>query len=299
MSEELSLAANTATNTASQEDSGFSIVQGLAQELSAGRVDLPSFPDAAARVQQAVSDPNSTSERVARVVSADAGLASRIITMANSALLHRGDDRVTDLKMAITRIGYQHVRTAALAYASAQLRRAPELAHLRPDLERCWKESIRVAALTNAIARESQRVRSDEAMLAGLMHNIGKVYIIARVPRDSAVMRDPERKEQLVMEWYPSIGQALIENWKLPEEIAVAVGGQRDLERAHIGPPDMQDLLVVAVALVAQMERGADSDDNSISQLHAAKVLGLDDSAMIRVMLESQTDLEMLNAALG
>jgi hypothetical protein len=61
----------------------------------------------------------------------------------------------------------------------------------------------------------------------------------------------------------------------------------------------MQDLLVVAVALVAQMERGEGGEDNSISELHAAKVLGLDDSAMIRVMLESQTDLEMLNAALG
>ena len=293
------MAATMATNTANKEDSGFSIVQQLAQELSSGRVDLPSFPDAAARVQQAVSDPNSTSERVARVVSSDAGLASRIITMANSTLLHRGGDKVTDLKMAITRIGYQHVRTAALAYASAQLRRAPELAHLRQDLEKCWKESIRVAALTNAIARESQRVRSDEAMLAGLMHNIGKVYIIARVPADSAVMRDPERKEELVMEWYPSIGQALIENWKLPEEIAMAVGGQRDLERTHIGPPDMQDLLVVAVALVAQMSAGQSSEDNAIAELHAAKVLGLDDSAMVRVMLESQTDLEMLNAALG
>ena len=70
------MAATMATNTANKEDSGFSIVQQLAQELSSGRVDLPSFPDAAARVQQAVSDPDSTSERVARVVSSDAGLAA-------------------------------------------------------------------------------------------------------------------------------------------------------------------------------------------------------------------------------
>jgi hypothetical protein len=61
----------------------------------------------------------------------------------------------------------------------------------------------------------------------------------------------------------------------------------------------MQDLLIVAVALVAQMGNGARGEDNTISELHAAKLLGLDDSAMVRVMLESQTDLEMLNAALG
>jgi hypothetical protein len=71
------------------------------------------------------------------------------------------------------------------------------------------------------------------------------------------------------------------------------------MERSHTGPPDMQDLLVVAVAMVAQMSAGQSSEDNTIAELHAAKVLGLDDSAMVRVMLESQTDLEMLNAALG
>jgi HD-like signal output (HDOD) protein len=272
----------------------FQFLTSLAKELSAGRVDLPSFPEAAARLQQALADASVTSERIARVVNTDAGLTGRILTMANSTLLHRGSTPVTDLKVAVTRIGHENIRTAALAYASAQLRRAPELAHIRVELERCWEAGIRVAALAHAMAKEAGTVRADEAMLAGLLHNIGRIYIVARSPKDSAASPD----EGLLREWHPGIGQALIENWKLPDEVATAVGSQLDLERSHEGDPDLADLLIVAVYIAGQIAAGT-SDDAALANLPAANALGLTDSALIRIMLESQTEVEMLHAALG
>ena len=272
----------------------FRFLRELARELSAGRVELPSFPDAAARVQHVLSDDSITSERIARVVSSDAGLAARILTMANSTLLHRGGSPVTDLKVAVTRIGHDSIRAAALAYATAQVRHAAELAHIRSDLERFWQEGVRVAALAHAMAKETRLMRPDEALLAGLLHNIGKVYIIARTPReavhiqiDDAVLRD----------WHPGIGQALIENWKLPEGIATAVGGQLEIERSHEGPADLQDLLIVAVNLAAQM--ASKVDDAAMTDMPAAAIMRLTDSSFVRIMLESQTEMETLQAALG
>ena len=293
----MSVAAGSRASS-SQASSPFNFVSELAKELSGGRVELPSFPEAAARVQQVISDDSVTSERIARVLLADAGLAARVLTMANSVLLHRGGPQVTNLQTAITRIGYENIRTAALAYASAQLRRAPELLRIRTQLEVCWQQGMRVASLAHAIARESASVRPDEAMLAGLLHNIGIVYILARSPLDSV----PEALDNSTLRsWYPSIGQALIENWKLPEEIALAVGGQLDLERVHEGPPDLQDLLIVAVRLASQMgqdaQEGVERED--LAQPPAAAALGLNDSALVRIMLESQTEMEMLQTALG
>jgi HD-like signal output (HDOD) protein len=290
------VSATSRSQPAEAEAAGspFQFLSDLARELSAGRIDLPSFPDAVARVQHVLSDESITSERIARVVGSDAGLAARILTMANSTLLHRGGSAVTDLKIAITRIGHDSIRAAALAYATAQVRHAAELAHIRADLERFWQEGVRVAALSHAIARESGLMRPDEALLAGLLHNIGKVYIIARTPReavhihvDDAVLRD----------WHPGIGQALIENWKLPEGIATAVGGQLDIERSHGGPADLQDLLIVAVNLAAQM--ASKLDDAAMADMPAAAIMGLTDSSFVRVMLESQTEMETLQAALG
>jgi HD-like signal output (HDOD) protein len=285
--------AETASTPATETP--FQFLSSLAKELSSGRVELPSFPDAAARTQQVLSDDTVTSERIARVVGSDAGLAGRVLTMANSTLLHRGGSPITDLKVAVARIGHDNIRAAALAYANAQLRRAPDLAHIRAQLERCWQDGVRVAALTHAMAKETRGIRSDEALLAGLLHNIGKIYIIARAPKAGALQVD----DPMVRDWYPGIGTALIENWKLPEAIAQAVGGQLDLQRTHEDEPaDLQDLLIVAVAVAEQMTNNT-ADDAAMAKLPAAAALGLTDSALVRIMLESQTEMEMLQAALG
>ena len=275
--------------------SPFRFLSELARELSAGRVELPSFPDAVVRVQQVLSDDSITSERIMRVVSSDAGLAARILTMANSTLLHRGGSPVTDLKVAITRIGHDSIRAAALSYATAQVRHAAELSHIRSDLERFWQEGLRVAALAHAMARETGVLRADEALLAGLLHNIGKVYIVARMPKAAGRVRIGD---DVLRDWHPGIGQALIENWKLPEHIAIAVGGQLERERAHGAAADLQDLLIVAVLLAAQIESNA-ADDAALAQVPAAAAMGLTDSAMVRIMLESQTEMATLQAALG
>jgi HD-like signal output (HDOD) protein len=276
------------------KETPFEFLRALARELSTGRVELPSFPDTAARTQQVLSDDSVTSERIARVVGSDAGLAGRILTMANSTLLHRGGAPVTDLKVAVARIGHDNIRTAALSYATAQLRRAPDLAHIRAQLETCWQDGVRVAALMHSMAKETRGIRSDEALLAGLLHNVGKIYIIARAPKQGAMQVD----DPILRDWYPGIGTAVIENWKLPEAISQAVGGQLDTERSHEGEPDLQDLLVVAVCVAEQMAT-ASADDAAIAKLPATAALGLSDSALIRIMLETQTEMEMLQAALG
>jgi HD-like signal output (HDOD) protein len=183
-----------------------------------------------------------------------------------------------------------------LSYATAQLRRAADLVHIRASLDKCWQEGVRVAALARAMAKESGRVRVDEAMLAGLLHNIGKIYILARTPKDQ-----PEsfgHNDEELRSWHPSIGQALIENWKLDEALAAAVGGQFELDRSHAGEPDLQDLLIVAVTVAAQMADNS-ADDSVLVRLPAATALGLTDSAFVRIMLDSQADVEMLQAALG
>src|SRR5690606_18434784 len=108
----------------SANSSAFAFVAELAQEVSGGRVELPSFPDVAVRVRKVLADEDVSNEQIARVVSSDAGLAARVFALANSAALNRGGRTITDLKTAVNRIGHNNVRTAAVSFAIAQLRRA-------------------------------------------------------------------------------------------------------------------------------------------------------------------------------
>jgi hypothetical protein len=77
----------------------------------------------------------------------------------------------------------------------------------------------------------------------------------------------------------------------------VAVGGQLEIERSHEGSADLQDLLIVAVNLAAQMASNT-ADDAALAQMPEAAAMGLTESAFVRIMLESQTEIETLQATL-
>src|SRR5690349_12473126 len=132
------MASNAAQSdvTGKHAQAAFQFVAELAAEVSRGRVELPAFPDVATRVRKALADENVSPEHITRVVGSEAGLAARVMTLANSAALNRGGKNITELKTAINRIGQNNVRTAAVAFAIAQLRRASELKHIIKDLEK-------------------------------------------------------------------------------------------------------------------------------------------------------------------
>ena len=80
---------------ASDSAAAFAFVSELAKEVSSGKVELPSFPDVAVRVRKVLGDEHVANEQIARIVGSDAGLAARVLTLANSAALesHRSRRR--------------------------------------------------------------------------------------------------------------------------------------------------------------------------------------------------------------
>ena len=79
----------------------FGFVKALAQELSQGRVELPSVPEIVLKVQRTMADENVTNEIVVRVLGSEPMLAGKLINMANSAALNTSGRKVADLRMAV------------------------------------------------------------------------------------------------------------------------------------------------------------------------------------------------------
>ena len=115
-----------------------------------------------------------------RVVGSEPALSARLLRIANSASLNRSGKPVTDLRTAINRIGHNMVRSASISFAMAQIRKSNKLVGLEDQLQHLWKESTAVAALAFVLARNCTRVNPDEAMLTGMMHGIGKLYVLTR-----------------------------------------------------------------------------------------------------------------------
>jgi HD-like signal output (HDOD) protein len=284
------------TTVPSPNSGAFAFVAELAQEVSKGRVELPSFPDVAVRVRKVLADENVSNEQIARVVGSEAGLAARVLTMANSVALNPSGKPVMDLKAAINRIGHNNVRTAAVAFAIAQLRRAGDLKHIAGELEQLWREATLVAALCHAIASRS-RISADESMLAGLLHNVGKIYILARANRHDALFKDPAALNQIMRDWHANIGKAIVENWGFPGHIADAVAEQEIIDR-QVEQPDITDVLTVAVMMSGFMGHETDLELN-MQGVKAFWRLGLDNAKCVYVMRDCAEEISALRAALG
>lgn len=296
---------NTQKTTAAADDTtiqspvsgAFAFVAELAEEVSKGRIELPSFPDVAVRVRKVLADEDVSNDQIARVVSSDAGLAARVFTLANSAAMNRGGRAITDLKTAVNRIGHNNVRTAAVSFAIAQLRRAAELRHIAKELEELWQEATMVAALAYSVATRTRGVNADESMLAGLLHNVGKIYILARANRHAALFEEPGALAQIMRDWHSNVGKAIVDNWGFPEHISEAVGEHENIDR-QAPQPDVTDVLTVAVMMSSFVGHEADLELN-MQGVKAFWRLGLDNEKCVHVMRDCTEEIALLRSALG
>jgi HD-like signal output (HDOD) protein len=288
----------TNTPLQSQSAAAFDFVRTLAAELSRGNVDLPSFPEIAIRVRRVLSDPKSSVEQVVRVVGSEPALAARLLRIANSASLNRSGRPVTDLRAAINRLGYNMVRSASISFSMAQIRKGNKLSGLAHHLTDLWERSTAVAAFAYVLARNCTKVNPDEAMLTGMMHGIGKLYVLTRVIDHPDLFASNTMLNQIIGEWHASIGKAILENWKFPESMAQAVGDQTDFSRTEEGPPDLSDVVAVAI-LMASHAADMPGLELALQDLGAAKRLGLGESKLHEVMLESAAEVSALSQALG
>ncbi len=227
-------------------DASFAFVQALAGELSSGKVELAGFPDVAARVQHLLADENVSTDKVVRIIGAEPVLATQLLNMANSVALNPSGRQVTDLRTAVARVGLNTVRTATIAFAVRQLRAATELAPIAKQLEALWQRNVLIASLCYVVARRRSRVNPDTALLAGLLHGVGRLYIMTRAVRHAALFANPSSYQLIERDWHLSIATALLENWELAPEIVAAVRDSEDYGRQPRGDASLTDVLVAA-----------------------------------------------------
>ena len=148
------------TPGADDYSTAFAFVQSLAAELSRGRVDLPTCPEVARGVREALDRGGELSNTlVTRVITSDAGLAARMFSQVNpNTGGARGGNRraFVDLKLAVTRVGRDKVRSAALPYVLEKLHAAQAHEHIRGELAQLWERSTMVAAIARVLAMRTR-----------------------------------------------------------------------------------------------------------------------------------------------
>lgn len=223
----------------------FQMLEDIAKELS-GEVIFPTYFDAVLRLRKVLQDPKQSLADITKAISVEPLISAKLLHLANSVAFNPAGHEVVDLKSAIIRLGLNTVQSAAMAIVMTQLLRAKGMAEFSDLTHDLWEHSVRSAAAARILAQSMPRLNPDEAMLSGLIHDLGAFYMLYRATQYDELRHRPDSVKYLIVQWHESIGVSLLNALGLPEEIVDAT-----IDHDRIRPtPDplrsLQDVIYVA-----------------------------------------------------
>lgn len=224
--------------------------------LSNQPAELLVFHPVAMKLQEMLAEENFTIEEVIRLINDDPSLATQILKLANSSY-YAGRARVETIKDAVVRLGAQQVSNLALAVSQASLHASdnPVLDRFMTDL---WHHSHACAIGCRWVAEHAgMRHLAEQAYMSGLLHDVGKLYLLKAVERltkngVATVALEGEMMLEIFAELHAEQGARILRHWSLPE-LYCTVAADHHLEARD---PDNQVLAIARLVNAACREAG-------------------------------------------
>jgi len=235
------------------------IEQAIVSQIAADTLSLPTLPDVALEVKRVAADPNSDMTSLVRVVSTDASVSARMLKVANSPMMRRSENEVTDLKVALTTMGMKYASNLALGVAMAQMFESSNDL-INKQLKKTWQTSSEVAGLCQAFCKFGTTLEPSVAMLAGLVHKIGVLPVLTYAEANPALAADEALLLEAMQKLHPMIGTLILRRWAFSDELVNVCEHYLEFER-EVDEADYIDVVTVAVL---QNHRNDDSFLSSV-----------------------------------
>lgn len=286
------------------DDSNFedqdTLVTQFFQAIDSDRLIIPSLPEVALRVRKLLSEDGSTAEEIAKVINTDPAIAAKVLRAANSPIYRRSSSCDTT-KNAVVRLGLETTRQLVMGFALQDLFKSKN-SKLKRRLLETWQHSVEVAAVSFVIARMSNQLQisPEEALLGGLVHDIGYIAVIGFLESHEVLLDDPERLSQY-SDMRERAGEHVLKNWQFPEEFIEMAAFGTQWQRDHSGGPDLCDLIQVS-KLQSLYGRKASSNLPKIDEIPAFSKLALGDlnkELTLSILENAQQEIADIKALLG
>ena len=244
----------------------------LTQAIDNDELVLPTLPEVALKVREAAEDPDISIPQLSKVIGNDAALTARIIKVVNSPLL-RTNKEITDLQMAVGRLGINYTCNLATGLAMEQMFQATSDVVDR-KMREVWNKSTEIAGICHVLCKHYTRLLPDQATLAGLVHQIGVLPILTYAEDHSELLADSISLNHVIEQIHPIIGDKILRTWDFPELIAMVPSQYLDFTRDSV-KVDYVDIVQVATL---QSYIGSEHPYTKLdwSQIPAFAKLGLD-----------------------
>ncbi|HZK57101.1 MAG TPA: HDOD domain-containing protein [Clostridia bacterium] len=253
--------------------------------------DIPTLPNITNEIMRLTEDPDSTVRDIENVIMKDQSLTARILRLANSAY-YGYPRRISTISEASVLLGFQAIRSITLTASVGGLlvREVPGYGLEKNEL---WKQSQSCAIISRYIARKVHFARVDQAYVAGLLRDIGKVIvsyylteyfkqIMNLVENENISFLDAE--EEILGFHHGQVGAEIAKKWNLPEELAEAIAYHHNPEKATINPK-LTSIVHIADAIVMTLGIGLGVDGMVYNfSGEAIKFLGIDEPMLDQII---------------
>ncbi len=270
------------------------VVSELLNELESEKMVLPSLPEVALKVRDAIESDAVSATELAAVISTDAALTARLIQVANSPMM-RGSRKIDSLDMAVTRMGSNMVKNVVNGLIVKQIFQ-PTTEVSDKKFREFWQHSTQVAAISHALAGLA-KLKPDQAMLGGLIHDIGTLPIIKHAEDIPQLLDDESLLDNIIQRAHTQIGKAMLEKWEFPDELVDVAEQHEDLQRNHAGAADYVDLVMVA-NLQSYIGTEHHLAAATFSDIQAFDKLGLDSDVSVVDMEDRGEDIKDVQSSL-
>lgn len=263
-------------------------LQELLKELENKTLVLPTLPEVALRVRDAVDDEDASISDISKVIATDAALGARLIQVANSPLM-RASQEIESLDMAVNRLGLKLVRDMVISMVMEQMFQATsELTDKK--LREIWEHSTLVAAISHTLAAQFTKLSPQQALLAGLVHDIGALPILTRAEDYPQLLENEAALDRIIDKLHSKIGHAILKAWNFPAELVKVPLEHENLQR------DSEQVDYVDIVTVANLQSYMGSD-HPMAKLDWSKVpafakLGLNPEINVVEMEETAEDIK-------
>jgi putative nucleotidyltransferase with HDIG domain len=190
--------------------------------------DLPATPAIIATLMNLTSDLNADLDKITKAILADQSLTAKVLKLSNSSFYGRARE-VKTLKEAIVILGFMTLHSLVIATSTQSLYQKSLDDGISGKL---WEHAFAVAIASRMIAQSTGHIGVEEAFIAGLLHDIGKLVLTQKMPVEyrrivSQVESSSGRFDEIEMETFgfdhAVVGAQLLQKWSFPEELSEAV----------------------------------------------------------------------------
>ncbi|NOU22547.1 MAG: HDOD domain-containing protein [Methyloglobulus sp.] len=181
-----------------------------------GELKTPSFPDVALKMRKAIQQDCDLAD-IVKIVNMDPVISAKLIQVVNSPF-YMPISPISNCFNAINRLGRKTTRDLVITFSMKNLIKS-EKPLIKKLIQQSWFQSIKVSSIAYTLAKLTKKTDSDDALLAGLLHNIGVLPILTfadSLPEDNYQAAD---LELCMDELHGQIGSFILGQWEFPDNL--------------------------------------------------------------------------------